>query len=103
MVRGWAANEVAALNKSKANLMEKYSRLNSLAENRDLTLEEANDLRMVEKELEHIQSLEEIKARQRSRDMNLLEGDRNTAYFQAIANHRSRKKKIECLEGPAGL
>jgi len=54
MVRGWAANEVAALNKSKANLMEKYSRLNSLAENRDLTLEEANDLRMVEKELEHI-------------------------------------------------
>jgi hypothetical protein len=33
----------------------------------------------------------------------LLEGDRNTAYFQAIANQRSRKKRIDCLEGPIGL
>jgi hypothetical protein len=32
-----------------------------------------------------------------------LEGDRNTAYFHVVANHRNRKKKIECLRGPDGL
>jgi hypothetical protein len=32
----------------------------------------------------------------------VLEGDRNTAYFHAVANHRSRKKKVLILDGPDG-
>lgn len=53
--------------------------------------------------MEKIYALEEIKSRQRSRDINILQGDRNTAYFQVVANHRNRKKKIDCLQGPNGL
>ncbi|CAD6202740.1 unnamed protein product [Miscanthus lutarioriparius] len=54
------------------------------------------------KDLESIWKLEEIKARQRSRDRYVKEGDRNTAYFQAVINQRNRKKRISGLEGPDG-
>ena len=44
----------------------------------------------------------EIKAKQRSRDRNIKEGDRNTAYFHAVANQRRRKTLIHSLDGPNG-
>ena len=46
--------------------------------------------------------MEEIKAKQRSRDRNVKEGDRNTSYFQTIANQMKRKKRIEVLQGQEG-
>jgi hypothetical protein len=38
--------------------------------------------------------IEETKSRQRSRDTNILEGLRNTAYFHAVANQRRIKKEL---------
>lgn len=103
IIRGWAANEIAVMNRTKSELLEKFNRLESLAETGDLPDKEFRELKDVERDLECIWSLEEIKVRQRSRERNLLEGDRNTAYFQAIANQRNRKKRIDCLQGPVGL
>jgi hypothetical protein len=103
MARGWAANEVASMNREKVELALEYNNLDKEMESRTLTDQELIRFRKVARDLDNIWALEEIKAKQRSRDRNIVEGDRNTAYFQAVANQRSRKKRVEVLEGPNGL
>jgi hypothetical protein len=103
IVRGWASNEVALLNKKKVELAEEYNKLDEEAENSGLSANKLARLKVVTDELGKIWALEEIKVRQRSRDRNILEGDRNTAYFQAIANRRSRRKRVDRLVGPNGI
>jgi hypothetical protein len=46
--------------------------------------------------------MEETKARQISREREIKEGDRNTKYFQAIANQRRRKTIVFNMDGPEG-
>lgn len=103
IVRGWASNEVASLDKRKVELAEECNRLDGEAEEGKLNSQELHRLKDVADELGKIWALEEIKIRQRSRDRNILEGDRNTAYFQAIANQRSRKKLVSNLLVPDGV
>jgi hypothetical protein len=102
LVRGWANNVIVEMNKYKQTIAAEFNFLDMEAESTILDKEENLKLKFLAKELDHIWALEEIRARQRSRDRNILEGDRNTAYFQALANHRNRRKKIECMMGPEG-
>jgi len=62
MVRGWAANEVAAMNKEKVSLPLEYNFLDKEAKTRVLEEDEKKWLDVIAKELNKIWGLEEIKA-----------------------------------------
>lgn len=49
-----------------------------------------------------VKDLEALWRMERSRDRLIKEGDRNTTYFQAVANQKHRKRRISGLEGPEG-
>jgi hypothetical protein len=103
LTRGWASNEIAAMNKEKATLAAEFNSLELKVEQNTILDAEKERMKEVANNLNRIWALEEIKGRQRARDRDILEGDRNTAYCQAVANQRNRKNRIESLEGPNGL
>ena len=59
-------------------------------------------LKAIYDELHNIWLKEEIKPKQRSRGLDIKEGDGNTSYFHALANQRRMKMLIYSLEGPDG-
>ena len=80
-----------------------FDALDIEAEPSDLSDVDAARMHDIHKELQIFWLVEETKARQRARDREILEGDRNTRYFQVVANQRRRKTFIHSLEGPTGV
>jgi hypothetical protein len=103
LTRGWAGNVIAELSKYKQSIAAEYNCLDMEVESRALDEGEKGRLQELSTELEKLWALEEIKSRQRSRDRDILEGDRNTSYFHVVANQRFRKKRIDCLMGVDGM
>jgi uncharacterized DUF497 family protein len=102
LAKGWSANQEAAIRKQKKNLMEEYDLLDVKSETHILSAEEKARLDFILRDLNSFWIMEETKAKQRSRERWVAEGDRNNAYFHAVANQRRRKKMIQVLDGPDG-
>jgi hypothetical protein len=99
--KGWSKNIESELRNLKKDLMEEYDLLDIKAESSELSTEEQARLKQIYSEMNLLWLKEEIKAKQRSRDRDIKEGDRNTAYFHAVSNQR-RKMLVHSLDGPDG-
>jgi hypothetical protein len=93
-VKGWSRNRGAEIRKSKNDIILELDGLDKLAEQQILFGPERDRRKELSFKLEQIWKIEEIKAKQRSRDRDVMEGDKNTSYFFSKVNQRRRKKNI---------
>jgi hypothetical protein len=100
--KGWSRNIETDLRKLKKDMMEEFDLLDIKSESKTLSDAELARLKEINLEMQKLWLKEETKAKQCSRDKDIPEGDRNTAYFHAVANQRRRKTLISSLEGPEG-
>ena len=102
--KGWSKNVNGTYKKKKKQmLLEKANELEKKAETTLLTQQEADLKQNIKDRLNHLLREDEIKWFQRAKTMKLLEGDRNTKYFQALANVKRRKTRIFHLEQEEGI
>jgi hypothetical protein len=78
-------------------LINKYDYLDEKYEKGELSETESQEMKDSLRKLEVLWRLEEIKAKQRPRERDIKEGDKNTAYFQVVANQMKRKKSLTPL------
>lgn len=102
ITEGWSPNIEAELRHLKKDLMDEYDALDIKAETVELSSAEHDRFRAIRAEIWGIWLKEETKAKQRSRDREIREGERNTAHFQAVANQRRRKTLVHSLQDPNG-
>lgn len=101
-IKGWSVNIEAAIKKKKRDLIMEFDILDVFAESNRVTNADNKRMKDIKVELEEIMRKEEIILWQRSRDRRIREGDKNNAYFHALANHRHRKNHLSELVGEHG-
>lgn len=96
-MKGWSINVEAGMKKRKKDMKLEVDILDVFSERNQL--DDGDKARMIEikDELDRIWHKEEVALWQRSRDQKIKDGDKNNAYFQALANHRHRKNHLSEL------
>ncbi|XP_073367719.1 uncharacterized protein [Aegilops tauschii subsp. strangulata] len=94
----WSGKWIGNIRLQIAIALEVISRLDMAMDSRLLTENEHGLRKMLKKKLLGLCSLQRSIARQRSRILQLKEGEANTAFFHRQANHRQRKNLMLSIQ-----
>jgi hypothetical protein len=82
--KGWSKNIESDLRNLKKSMMEEYDTFDINFESEELSPVEHLRLKDIYAEMHNLWLKEEVKAKQRSRDRDIKEGDRNVTYFHLL-------------------
>ena len=102
-LRGWAKDQKGTYKKDKQELLRKAEELDKKVKTSLLSQQELDLKQSIKDRLAHLLREEEIKWFQRAKTTKTLKGDRNTKYFQGVANGKRRKTRIFRLEQEEGV
>lgn len=84
------------------NLESEINNLILLSSTTNLSIEDVDTLKRLERDRAHILREEEMRRRLRSRATWLKWGDSNTKYFHSLANHNRNNKQIWSIQSDCG-
>lgn len=97
----WNKEVFGKLEARKNKILDEHFSLEQIAERRTLSTTEKSQMLALQQEYQQLIKAEEILWRQKSKCLWLKEGDRNTKYFQKMANSHRRNNCIDKLKvGP---
>ncbi|XP_015169579.1 uncharacterized protein, partial [Solanum tuberosum] len=96
-LKDWSVSTYGNLEKRKKEMLNRVHEFDNIQQSRHLTEEETLQKASVVKEFEEYAKKEEIAWRQRSRTLWIKQGDKNTKFFQRMANAHKRFNHIDKL------
>ena len=82
----------------KAEALHRVGCWDNLEKERELSLEECEERAKAKDDYKRWSLLEEVSWRQKSRELLLKEGDRNTKFFHKMANSHRRRNEINKIK-----
>ena len=97
ILKAWNFEVFGRVENNKKEALNRISFWDDVEKEKVLSLEEAEKRDKAREDFKEWVTLEEISLRQKSREIWLKEGDRNTGFFHRMANSHRRRKSISSI------